>query len=318
MLVARNAKLGSDVQISSADTWVDGPSLDLGPGTWFIYATGSVVRATTAAVCVWQMRLTNGSTHYASGQATSVSNNPTSWQIALATVVVLTQQTTVKIQAACSAGASTSTHLKAATSSNSSGNNVTQITAFADFPLPLVANTHVGTSSSSSTTTFSMTTSTPSALLIVDCTHDNGATGGTVTSVTFDGTNLTKDTAFDAPGNIRVERWYLKAPAAKTADVIVNWSGTPAAAVAVGRCLIGVDQTTTFRSTATHSSGSNNPHIGAISNVDDLVVDFVGTQSRTSPAVPGTGQTVQANAQHSGGGGHVVQYLASSKYADVL
>jgi hypothetical protein len=115
------------VQIPNNNTFVDGPSLSLVAGTWLVVAHVTLNRnATTLANYV--ARLTNGTTHYASGQGTQPSQNPHAVSIPLTARIVLGATTTVKIQAATSAG-STTTLIKAATGVNGSGNNATQLTA---------------------------------------------------------------------------------------------------------------------------------------------------------------------------------------------
>lgn len=130
-LTYEHVKASSDSSaISSNNTWVDGPSLSLSAGTWLVFAQITLIKTATTLV-TWQARITDNSasTHYASGQLTSPSNNPQGGVITLATVITLTSATTIKVQATTSAGAASSAAIRAATSANSSGNNATQLTA---------------------------------------------------------------------------------------------------------------------------------------------------------------------------------------------
>jgi hypothetical protein len=123
-----NAKLtGGDVSMASADTWYDGPSISLEAGTWLVLSQMQFNRTTTTAV-QWTSRITDGTTHYASAQHSHASLSGHHVSIPLHAVVTLTETTTIKAQGAA-ATSSTAQSMLMATTSNSSGQNATQISA---------------------------------------------------------------------------------------------------------------------------------------------------------------------------------------------
>jgi len=81
-----------------------------------------------------------------------------------------------------------------------------------------------------------------------------------VTSVTYGGTALTQIGAIEEmAGKVRIELWYLKAPSAGTADVVVDIAG--ATSISAGATtFFGVDQATPYSATAFAQGGG-----GAIS-----------------------------------------------------
>lgn len=99
-----SSALSAAVGLAVTSTWYDGPSVTLDAGTWLITATASFSRSTAVAT-VWEARLNNGTTSYASGNTftPAVANNAAS--ISLSAVVTLTASTTVKLQATTNAGA---------------------------------------------------------------------------------------------------------------------------------------------------------------------------------------------------------------------
>ena len=109
----------------AANTWYDGPSVALDAGTWLVMASATLGRTTTTAGH-YNIRISTGTTHYASVQQyhASVANN---WAaLSCNAIVTLASTTTIKLQAA---GTITSDVLKAATANNSSGNNATGLVA---------------------------------------------------------------------------------------------------------------------------------------------------------------------------------------------
>lgn len=126
-LANASAALAADVQLPASNTWVDGPSLALGPGTWLIQAQFTFQRtATTAAQ--YGARITNGTAHYSSGQCYQASANGHTAQIGLTAIVALEAAATIKLQGLTSAG-SASSLMKAAIPVSGSGNNATRIDA---------------------------------------------------------------------------------------------------------------------------------------------------------------------------------------------
>jgi hypothetical protein len=124
-LTQQSAFLGTDVAMTSANTWYDGPTLSLAAGTWLVFASATVGRTATTAGN-YDLRISTGSVHYASVQQyhASVANN---WAaLSCNGVAVLASTTTIKLQVA---GTLTSDVLKAATPNNASGNNATGLIA---------------------------------------------------------------------------------------------------------------------------------------------------------------------------------------------
>ena len=121
------AALASDVALSVSNQWYDGPSISLSAGTWLVMAHATHNRAATTAATRF-LRITNKTTHYASTSEYHPSVNPNSANLFVAATIVLASTTTIYIQAATSVGSSAEL-LKAATVTNGSGNNATQINA---------------------------------------------------------------------------------------------------------------------------------------------------------------------------------------------
>ncbi|CAB4140533.1 Phage tail repeat like [uncultured Caudovirales phage] len=124
-LSSGQAFLATDVAMASANTWYDGPSLSLAAGTWLILASATVGRTGTTAGS-YNIRISTGTTHYASVQQyhASVANN---WAaLSCNAIVTLGATTTIKLQAA---GTVASDVLKAATPNSASGNNATGLVA---------------------------------------------------------------------------------------------------------------------------------------------------------------------------------------------
>jgi hypothetical protein len=121
------AALASDVVLSVSNQWYDGPSISLSAGTWLVMAHATHNKEATTAATRF-LRITNKTTHYASTSEYHPSVNPNSANLFVAATIVLASTTTIYIQAATSVGSSAE-RLKAATVTNGSGNNATQINA---------------------------------------------------------------------------------------------------------------------------------------------------------------------------------------------
>jgi len=119
--------LSADVNLTSSNTWYDGPSVTLTPGTWLVFGNVTQRRNTTTAEVVYS-RLTDKTNHFASTQAYHPSATGAGVTLALTAVITVVSATEVFIQLATSAGSSGSQML-ASLSSNGSGNNATKITA---------------------------------------------------------------------------------------------------------------------------------------------------------------------------------------------
>ncbi len=121
------AALTADVSLTSSNTWYNGPSVTLGPGTWLINAHITHVRSATTAETVYA-RLTDGTNHHASQQMYHASASGSGVTLFLTAVVPLANSTTLRVQCATSAGAAASA-MRAAMTANGAGKNATQITA---------------------------------------------------------------------------------------------------------------------------------------------------------------------------------------------
>jgi hypothetical protein len=98
--------LAADVPISAAATYVTALSANLISGTYLVGATITMRRGATTS---WtgRARIWNGTTTYASGEATTASSNPSSVAISLQGLVVLTAASTVQLQGFASVVSST-------------------------------------------------------------------------------------------------------------------------------------------------------------------------------------------------------------------
>ena len=111
-----------------------------------------------------------------------------------------------------------------------------------------------------------------------------------VTSVTYGGIALTQIGGItENAGKVRVELWYLKAPAAGTADVVVNIAGATSMS-AGATTFIGVDQTTPYSAASFAEGGGGAVDLTIASAPGELVVDGVVGQAVTSFSAGG-GQT---------------------------
>lgn len=126
-LTTASAALSADVNLSSSNQWYDGPGISLVAGTWLVAATITQVRTATTAETIYG-RITTGTTHFASTQMYHPSANGGGASLCLNALITLVATTSVKCQCATSAGNSNS-RMRAATTSNGSGNNATMITA---------------------------------------------------------------------------------------------------------------------------------------------------------------------------------------------
>jgi hypothetical protein len=120
-----SAFLASNLTMSVANTWYVGPQVTLASGTWLVMASATIGRTTTTAGN-YNIRISNGTTHYASVQQyhASVANNYAA--LSCNAIITLTASTTIGLYAS---GTLASDVLRADTPNNSSGNNATGIVA---------------------------------------------------------------------------------------------------------------------------------------------------------------------------------------------
>lgn len=122
-LTSYQDQLGSDVTVASS-AWSDLLSRSLSAGTWLI--TASACGADTTYASHFICRFYDGSTTYASGQATSSAGTYAA-QVSLTAVITLSGTTTIKLQGSTTTGGTTSS-FRAATPNVGSGNNATTMT----------------------------------------------------------------------------------------------------------------------------------------------------------------------------------------------
>jgi len=121
--------LSAPVDITSNNTWVDGPSVSLAAGTWLVHSHMTMARNTTTAV-IWRSRITDKTNHYASGGNSSPSITNQTASVSLSVVITLASTTTIFAQGACHTGASGSANrIVSEIPTMGSGNNATIITA---------------------------------------------------------------------------------------------------------------------------------------------------------------------------------------------
>lgn len=121
------SSLGSNVQLSTSNTFANGPSLTLPAGTWLINCHAHFQKTTTTASQV-TARIRAGATTIASQNAYHASLSGITLAFAMTAVVVLADETTVTLQMATTVG-STVALMRASAANNGDGNNATQINA---------------------------------------------------------------------------------------------------------------------------------------------------------------------------------------------
>lgn len=129
-ITTTEAVLTSDVSLTADNTWTDAVTLALAAGTWMITSQITMQRQVTKAT-TFMGRISDGTTHYASGQQyqpSAATNNGTT--ITMHRVITLTSATTIRLQGLCTSGANgTDNRIIAQLSSNASGDTATILTA---------------------------------------------------------------------------------------------------------------------------------------------------------------------------------------------
>jgi len=111
-----------------------------------------------------------------------------------------------------------------------------------------------------------------------------------VSSVTYGGYSLTlAGSQVESSSKVRGEMWYLKAPAAGTADIIVTLAGSANFAAGATN-FFNVDQTTPYGA-ATTGQGSGDPSLTVASAAGELVIDGVADRDVDTESI-GAGQTL--------------------------
>lgn len=127
--------------------------------------------------------------------------------------------------------------------------------------------------------------------------------GTTVSSVTYGGVSMTRLVTKTQSPSI-AELWYLKAPTAGTANVVVTLANSSGYAVGGAVSYYNVDQTNTWGTAVTAGSTSTTPSVAVASATGELVVDTMSGASSWGYSV-GAGQTQRWNTtlMVMGGGG---------------
>ena len=150
--------------------------------------------------------------------------------------------------------------------------------------------TSTGTSASGDFS-ISHTTSGTDRLMLVSVSITQDAGSGTVSSITYNGTNLTLVGAVQQ-GDARTEIWSLTAPDVTTANVDITFSGTPLAATAGVVTYTGVDQSSPLGSFANSSGEASSGTVNIGSATDEVVFAAITVASPTDYNLsPGAGQT---------------------------
>jgi len=152
-------------------------------------------------------------------------------------------------------------------------------------------------------TTFSHTPAGTDRLLVVLVVR--GWPYNAVTSVTFNGINLTQIPGFERGdgGFIAVDAWYLVNPDATTANVVVTVaSNTRLCCTAIS--FTGVHQTTPLGTAANNNGTGTSPTLNVSSDVDGMVVDCLGgVEGKILGGTgAGTGQTERSTVSVASGG----------------
>lgn len=125
-----SADLGADVSIPTAGTYVDGPSVSLGAGTWLIVGQVTVRCITgTNGNAGGYAKLWDGTTVWATGEQMGTQVDVTNNTIPVHAVVTLGGTTTVKISATVETTGFGAGTIKAALHANGAGNNASHIRA---------------------------------------------------------------------------------------------------------------------------------------------------------------------------------------------
>lgn len=136
-------------------------------------------------------------------------------------------------------------------------------------------------------------------ILIVSVLCDHTSIG-TVSSVKFDGTDLTQLKRQVCSTTKFAEIWYLAAPAVKTANIVVAFSGAMNRELVIAQVAYGASQDIVPESAGNASTSNSDPSTDiATVNPDSLVIDAVMSGS-SSDLTASSGQTISAQATLNG------------------
>lgn len=134
-----------------------------------------------------------------------------------------------------------------------------------------------------------------SPVLLVGVISDS--TSNAVTGITYNGVALTKIDSQAQGGNVKVEFWYLKAPATGTNTVQVTMTSTGDTG-AFSLSYTGVDQAAPIDASAgTTGVSGTNPSLNLTTiSTNSLVVDALALDSASISGTPGASQTERVDA----------------------
>ena len=162
-------------------------------------------------------------------------------------------------------------------------------------------NTSSAMTTGASSLTFAHTIGSGSnGLLVVNVASQSAS----VSSVTYNGTALTFLGVAQNGTSARTEMWYLKAPAAGTANVVITMSAS-AEFTGGAANFFGVDQTTPTGAFTAATGGAHAPAVTVASAAGELVIDSVSVRDGNFTAT-GAGQTTLFTQDTGGGGGTVL------------
>ncbi|MBK8564660.1 MAG: cadherin-like domain-containing protein [Saprospiraceae bacterium] len=157
--------------------------------------------------------------------------------------------------------------------------------------------------SSSATISYNNTSGANKILMVGVAAQQPNAS---VTSITFNGSALTKLGNISNPSQSRIEIWYLKSPPVGTFNVLVNNSNSDNGVIGV-MAFSGVNQTTPFGTLATAQGSGTSASVAASSASGELVYGVACFNNWDADLTPGSGQTEYwdqtVNSSATGAGG---------------
>jgi len=118
--------LSSNVAMTNALTWYDGPSISLGAGTWSVDSTTTLRKGSFTGTTNFAVRITDGTNHFCSTESSWNTRAGSNGTAACSARIILASTTTIKIQAISDFAGG---QILAATDFQSSGANATNINA---------------------------------------------------------------------------------------------------------------------------------------------------------------------------------------------
>jgi hypothetical protein len=122
-----------------------------------------------------------------------------------------------------------------------------------------------------------------------------------VSSVTYGAAALTRINATSSSSSETTEMWYLLAPPAGTANIVVTFSGSDS--VAAGSVsFTGVSQSTPLGTSASASGAGGTPSVTVASATNQVVIDTITDYADKSSLTAGASQTQRWNVTSGAGG----------------